>query len=100
MTLQLTPSPPTKTVGGLARAGGIALSTGAVLGIAGHLLGGLSDSSNFALLGAPWTAAQFCMLIGGEFMLLGLPVVYRHQEHRSGAFGLIAFALVFGGLLR
>jgi hypothetical protein len=81
----------------LARWSGIALIFGAGVGIVGHLLGGGPGATRHTPV---WIAAQFAMLIGGELVLLGLPAVYRRQSDRLGAFGLIAFVLLFGGMMR
>lgn len=81
----------------LARWSGVALVLGAALGIVAHLLGGGGGATRHTPV---WIAAQFAMLIGGELILLGLPAVYRHQSGRLGAFGLISFVLLFGGMTR
>ena len=77
---------------------GLALAIGAAVALVGHLFGGVIPGQRY--FGLPWRAAQFAMLVGGELILLGLPAVYRRQSSRLGVFGLIAFVLLFGGLIR
>lgn len=85
----------------LERWSGGALLLGAALSIIAKLLISLAgQSGTMAQLQHPaWIPALVLGIVGAVPLLLGLPAVYARQAGRLGAFGLIAFVMVFVGFI-
>lgn len=85
----------------LARLSGAAMVAGAAMAIVAGLLYRMAGTPGTVaqLLSPMWTAGQMLQLFGVILVLIGLPAVYARQANRLGVFGLIAFALLFIGLM-
>lgn len=83
------------------RWGGGALVLGAALSIVAKLLISLAGpSGTMTQLQHPaWIPALALGIVGAVPLLLGIPAVYARQASRLGAFGLIAFVMVFVGAI-
>lgn len=85
----------------LERWSGFALLLGAAVAAVAHFLYGFAgEPGTIARYDSPaWIPAQFAQLVGVALILLGLPAVYGRQSQRLGVFGLVAFALIFVGMM-
>jgi hypothetical protein len=77
---------------------GLSLSTGGLLATAGFLLSAWVDPAHTGYQEWHWLPFNFLVIVGGFFMILGLPGFYAAQARQSGLVGLAAFVILFAGI--
>jgi hypothetical protein len=82
----------------LMRLSGASLLTGGLLASAGFLLSAWFDPTNTGYQEWYWFPLNFAIIIGGFFIILGLPGFYAAQSRESGIIGFAGHVVLFAGI--
>lgn len=83
----------------LTRLSAVSLTLGGTMAAGAFLFMAVVDPAGTGYAEAWWIPAQFCVILGGMFMALGIPGFHATQAARTGVIGLVGTVLLFAGLV-